>query len=302
VEFVHSKNIVHRDLKPENLLFEKRGSNVLKLIDFGIATLLPEDGQLYEVVGSRTYMAPEIDRRCGYGKPVDMYSVGVIMYILLCGYPPFDFEQGIYELAFGSPEWDDISTVAKDIIRNLLQDDALKRHTATDLRQHPWVTGREAPQRVITNDIHNTIKNYMALTKMRTKVGGERHNRRMSIYGLFNIAREQDQDQNLRKKSVVKMVPILESPVVPKENVEAEMIRSLKNHLWNHLKGFNKIKDNIIQLTCTTKNETLREQLTVLVEEVDFLTNEYKILLDTCVPKLRQAHQLAIDDRIWTKT
>jgi len=272
------------------------------LIDFGIATLLPDDGQLYEVVGSRTYMAPEIDRRCGYSKPVDMYSVGVIMYILLCGYPPFDFEQGIYELAFGSPEWDDISTVAKDIIRNLLQDDAPKRYTATDLRQHAWVTGREASQRVITNDIHDTIKNYMALTKMRTKVGGERHNRRMSIYGLFNIARDQDQGQNLnlRKKPAFKMLnmpPILEiAPVVPKENVEAEMIKSLKNHLWNHLKGFNKIKDNIIQLTCTTKNDTLREQLTVLVEEVDFLTNEYKILLDTCVPKLRQAHQLAMTE------
>jgi len=139
----------------------------------------------------------------------------------------------------------------------------------------------------------------MALTKMRTKVGGERHNRRMSIYGLFNIAREQNEDVN-RKKSVTKvpnMAPILENPVGnPKENSEAEMIRTLKNHMWNHLKGFNKIKDNIVQLTCTTKNETLREQLTVLVEEVDFLTNEYKILLDACVPKLRQAHQLAMTE------
>lgn len=81
VEYVHSRNVVHRDLKvllsiasfsflssqPENLLFENEGSNVLKLIDFGIATELPPDGVLHEVVGSRTYMAPEIDQRIGYG-------------------------------------------------------------------------------------------------------------------------------------------------------------------------------------------------------------------------------------------
>ena len=80
----------------------------MKLIDFGIATELPPDGILYEVVGSRTYMAPEIDQRIGYGtifllylslsqvqgKPVDLYAIGVIMYILLCGYPPFDYDQG----------------------------------------------------------------------------------------------------------------------------------------------------------------------------------------------------------------
>lgn len=78
------------------------------------------DGALYEVVGSRTYMAPEIDRRSGYGFSVDCYAIGVIMYILLCGYPPFDYDQGIYELAFNSPEWDDISSDAKNLITLLL--------------------------------------------------------------------------------------------------------------------------------------------------------------------------------------
>lgn len=68
---------------------------MLKLIDFGIATVLPPGKQLFEVVGSRTYMAPEIHMRCGYGKPVDVYAIGVIMYILLCGYPPFDYDQGL---------------------------------------------------------------------------------------------------------------------------------------------------------------------------------------------------------------
>jgi len=268
----------------------------LKLIDFGIATLLPVDGLLYEVVGSRTYMAPEIDRRCGYGKSVDMYSVGVIMYILLCGYPPFDFENGIYELAFGSPEWDDISIVVKDIIRNLLQDDAVKRLTATDLKNHAWVTGKEAPQHAITNDIHKTIKDFMTLSKMGSKAAGDR-NRRVSIYGLFNIARDRNIPPALPhtpsklKITASPLTPIVE---VPKESMEAEMIRNLKTQLWDHLKGFNKIKENLIQLSNNTKNESFKEQIREYGEEIDFLMNEYKTLLDSVGPKLRQAHQLAV--------
>eukprot|EP01123_Difflugia_compressa_P009059 TRINITY_DN2890_c2_g1_i1.p1 TRINITY_DN2890_c2_g1~~TRINITY_DN2890_c2_g1_i1.p1 ORF type:complete len:211 (-),score=37.63 TRINITY_DN2890_c2_g1_i1:31-603(-) len=190
-------------------------------------------------------MAPEIDRRCGYSKPADMYSVGVIIYILLCGYPPFDFDQGIYELGFGSPEWDEISSKAKDLIRNLLQDDPPKRYTAADLANHPWVSGRDAPQRTLTNNIHATIKNYMALTKMNNKVAGERgHNRRMSIYGLFNIARAQAPplcSSPLPPSSSLPPIPgtpnarttILptsnENQDVMKENPEAELIKVLTN-------------------------------------------------------------------------
>eukprot|EP01124_Arcella_intermedia_P010920 TRINITY_DN17421_c0_g1_i1.p1 TRINITY_DN17421_c0_g1~~TRINITY_DN17421_c0_g1_i1.p1 ORF type:complete len:483 (+),score=112.70 TRINITY_DN17421_c0_g1_i1:198-1451(+) len=308
VEYVHSKHIVHRDLKPENLLFEKRGSSTLKLIDFGIATLLPESGQLYEVVGSRTYMAPEIDRRCGYGKPVDMYSVGVIMYILLCGYPPFDFDQGIYELAFGSPEWDDISSIAKDIIRNLLQEDGTKRYTAAELKVHPWISGKEAPQQILNNNIHNTIKHYIAFNQATAKVAGDRQNRRMSIYGLFNIARDTNVMKSPQvfppsnspveaKKKFVITTPNNSSanltPLEPENNPEVELIKGLKNKMWDHWKGFGKIKDIALQIIQSTRNETLKEQLMELVKEIDFLSNEYKGLLDTSTPKLRQAHQLA---------
>jgi serine/threonine protein kinase len=136
VQICHDKNVVHRDLKPENLLFEDPQSNKLKLIDFGVAEVLEPGKSLKGIVGSRTYMAPEVAANVPYGKPVgtlsnpqlrkvdvsdrfcraraiDMYSAGIIMYILLCGFPPFDPEQGIVELEYPSPEWDDVSQTAK---------------------------------------------------------------------------------------------------------------------------------------------------------------------------------------------
>lgn len=200
VDFLHTKNIVHRDLKPENLLFRDKQSQVLKLIDFGIATIMEPGKVLMEVVGSRTYMAPEIHMRCGYGKPVDAYAIGVIMYILLCGYPPFDYDQGIYNLAFNSPEWDDISSVAKEMIANLLQDDQTKRLTAAQLCKHPWVSSSETlSSKPIHHTVRGTIKSYrdynklvetMKGTRRGNPAGKETDNRRASIFGMFNIVKE----------------------------------------------------------------------------------------------------------------
>jgi len=199
VEFLHNKNIVHRDLKPENLLFRDKQSQVLKLIDFGIATIQEPGKVLMEVVGSRTYMAPEIHMRCGYGKPVDTYAIGVIMYILLCGYPPFDYDQGIYTLAFNSPEWDDISTVAKELIVNLLQEDQNKRLTAGQLVKHPWVASSETlSSKPIHHTVRGTIKSYRDFNKLVETMKGSRRgnpaapvdNRRASIFGMFNIVKE----------------------------------------------------------------------------------------------------------------
>ena len=98
---------------------------------------------------------------------------------------------GIYELAFGSPEWDEISDTAKDLITVLLDKDPSKRPSASQLKKHPWVSGGKAPQRTLTNNIHRTISRYIEFNKMKTKMGG-RHQRRVSIYGLFNIARSAD--------------------------------------------------------------------------------------------------------------
>ncbi|XP_064025772.1 serine/threonine-protein kinase DCLK3 [Pogoniulus pusillus] len=147
--YIHGKNIVHRDLKPENLLVQHNAdkSTTLKLADFGLAKLVTKP--IFTVCGTPTYVAPEILAEKGYGLEVDMWAAGVILYILLCGFPPFRSQErdqdelfqiiqlGHYE--FLSPYWDNISAAAKDLITRLLIVDPQKRYTARQVLQHPWI-------------------------------------------------------------------------------------------------------------------------------------------------------------------
>ncbi|XP_067832442.1 serine/threonine-protein kinase DCLK3-like [Heptranchias perlo] len=147
--YIHSKNIVHRDLKPENLLVQHKadGSAVLKLADFGLALKVTEP--IFTVCGTPTYVAPEILSETGYGLEVDMWATGVILYILLCGFPPFrslerDQEElfeiiqlGEYE--FLSPYWNNISDGAKDLISKLLVVNPRNRYTAQQVLRHSWI-------------------------------------------------------------------------------------------------------------------------------------------------------------------
>ncbi|XP_060637657.2 serine/threonine-protein kinase DCLK3 [Anolis sagrei] len=147
--YIHNKNIVHRDLKPENLLVQRNPdkTTTLKLADFGLAKQVTKP--IFTVCGTPTYVAPEILAENGYGLEVDMWATGVILYILLCGFPPFrsherDQEElfqiiqlGHYE--FLSPYWDNISPAAKDLINRLLVVDPKKRYTAQQVLQHLWI-------------------------------------------------------------------------------------------------------------------------------------------------------------------
>jgi len=249
------------------------------LIDFGIAAQLNEGEKLWEVVGSRTYMAPEINRRVGYDKAVDMYAIGVIMYILLCGYPPFDYDQGIYDLAFNSPEWDEISTIAKDLIRNLLDDEPTKRKMATDLKTNAWVSGRNAPKRALTNNIQASVRGTMTISKMGSMMANGRNTRpRTSVRAMF------PSDQ---QPATGNSVQVLFAP--KEEETEEKLIRDLKTDLRKHNNGFTKLNRCIKVLTETSQNEALKNQLGRTAEEINFLTNAYKELTDAFTPNLNKA-------------
>lgn len=153
VAYLHDHGIVHRDLKPENLLFRTPEDNAdLLIADFGLSRIMEEEQfhVLTTTCGTPGYMAPEIFKKTGHGKPVDLWAIGVITYFLLCGYTPFDRDSDFEEMqailgadySFTPIEyWRGVSSSAKDFIRRCLTIDASKRITAHEALQHAFVTG-----------------------------------------------------------------------------------------------------------------------------------------------------------------
>ncbi|KDR73188.1 hypothetical protein GALMADRAFT_251774 [Galerina marginata CBS 339.88] len=153
VNYLHEHDIVHRDLKPENILYRtKEPDSDIVIADFGIAKhLVSPEEQLHSLAGSFGYVAPEVLLKQGHGKPVDMWSIGVITYVLLCGYSPFrsdDVKVLIKEttsarIEFHDRYWKNVSDEAKDLIRSLLNPDSSKRPTASEALNSPWLTTHE---------------------------------------------------------------------------------------------------------------------------------------------------------------
>lgn len=155
VAYLHSHGIVHRDLKPENLLFQTPDEDSdLLIADFGLSRIIDEEKfrMLTTTCGTPAYMAPEIFKKTGHGKPVDVWAIGVITYFLLCGYTPFDRDSSAEEMqailacdyAFEPEEyWQDVSQDARDFISKCLQIDIDKRMTAEECLKHPFLRVRE---------------------------------------------------------------------------------------------------------------------------------------------------------------
>ena len=151
VRYCHALGIVHRDLKPENLLYASSDElSLIKVSDFGFAKFLIPKAQekLFTACGTPSYVSPEIIESKGYDNKVDCWSLGVILYVMLCGFPPFyaDDNNTLFnyiktaEFEFHSPYWDNVSDNAKDLIRKLLVVKPENRLSTEDILKHPWLT------------------------------------------------------------------------------------------------------------------------------------------------------------------
>jgi len=152
VKYIHSCGIVHRDLKPENLLFLTPDEDAdIMICDFGLSKIMDEEKLqlLTEICGTPGYMAPEIFKKTGHGKPVDVWAMGVITYFLLCGYTPFDRDTQQLEMEaiiagdykFEPEEyWANVSPTARDFVSECLTVDPASRPTAAEMLNHKWLS------------------------------------------------------------------------------------------------------------------------------------------------------------------
>ncbi|OIW04179.1 hypothetical protein TanjilG_00739 [Lupinus angustifolius] len=176
VHTCHSMGVIHRDLKPENfLLLNKDENSPLKATDFGLSVFYKQGEVFKDLVGSAYYIAPEVLKR-KYGPEVDIWSVGVILYILLCGVPPFwaESETGIFNailrghIDFTSDPWPSISPQAKDLVRKMLNMDPKQRLTAYQVLNHPWIKeDGEAPDTPLDNAVLNRLKQFRAMDQFK---------------------------------------------------------------------------------------------------------------------------------------
>ncbi|XP_052267361.1 calcium/calmodulin-dependent protein kinase type II delta chain-like isoform X20 [Dreissena polymorpha] len=178
VNYCHLHGIVHRDLKPENLLLASKAKGAaVKLADFGLAIEVQGDQQAwFGFAGTPGYLSPEVLRKDPYGKPVDVWACGVILYILLVGYPPFwDEDQhrlyaqikvGAYD--YPSPEWDTVTPEAKNLINSMLTVNPSKRITAQEALKHPWICQRERVAAVVhRQETVECLKKFNARRKLK---------------------------------------------------------------------------------------------------------------------------------------
>uniref|UniRef100_A0A8I6A550 calcium/calmodulin-dependent protein kinase n=1 Tax=Rattus norvegicus TaxID=10116 RepID=A0A8I6A550_RAT len=208
----HQMGVVHRDLKPENLLLASKSKGAaVKLADFGLAIEVQGDQQAwFGFAGTPGYLSPEVLRKDPYGKPVDMWACGVILYILLVGYPPFwdedqhrlyqQIKAGAYD--FPSPEWDTVTPEAKDLINKMLTINPAKRITASEALKHPWICQRSTVASMMhRQETVDCLKKFNARRKLKLKT-------------VFSSAQEstessnttiEDEDVKARKQEIIKV-------------------------------------------------------------------------------------------------
>ncbi|GMT23941.1 hypothetical protein PFISCL1PPCAC_15238, partial [Pristionchus fissidentatus] len=191
IAYCHSNCIVHRDLKPENLLLASKAKGAaVKLADFGLAIEVSADAEAwFGFAGTPGYLSPEVLKKDSYGKPVDIWACGVILYILLVGYPPFwdedqhrlyaQIKAGAYD--YPSPEWDTVTPEAKSLIDSMLTTNPKKRITAHEALRVPWICNRERVASAMhRQDTVDCLKKFNARRKLKAAISAVAMVARMS--------------------------------------------------------------------------------------------------------------------------
>ncbi|KAL3499280.1 hypothetical protein ACH5RR_038373 [Cinchona calisaya] len=207
VHYCHSMGVMHRDLKPENFLFLSSDENSpLKATDFGLSVFFKPGDEFKDLVGSAYYVAPEVLRR-NYGAEADIWSAGVILYILLSGVPPFwgENEQGIFDailrghLDFSSEPWPSISSSAKDLVKKMLRADPKERLSAVEVLNHPWMReDGDASDKPLDIAVLTRMKQFRAMNKLKKvalKVIAENLSEE-EIIGLKEMFKSMDTDNS----------------------------------------------------------------------------------------------------------
>jgi len=189
VDYMHKNGVVHRDLKPENLLCVDETK--IKIADFGMSKDV-QMGALQTTVGTPSYIAPEVLTGGIYDSECDIWSVGVLSYVLLCGYTPFygENQKQLFDrilkadVEFFSPEWDEVSQEARDFVKNLLQREPTKRPTAEEALQHPWFQAETEMRK-----FSNTTRNLSIMKSQQLKIPDE------LMEGIDLQEKEQEQEK-----------------------------------------------------------------------------------------------------------
>ncbi|KAL0921694.1 hypothetical protein M5K25_008794 [Dendrobium thyrsiflorum] len=178
VQVCHKHGVMHRDLKPENFLFANiKETAALKVIDFGLSVDFKPGEHFSEIVGSPYYMAPEVLKR-NYGPEIDVWSAGVILYILLCGVPPFwaETEQGVAQaiirsvIDFKRDPWPKVSDTAKDLVKKMLDPDPKRRLTAQEVLDHPWLqNAKKAPNVNLGESVRARLQQFSVMNKFKKR-------------------------------------------------------------------------------------------------------------------------------------
>ncbi|XP_046896682.1 calcium/calmodulin-dependent protein kinase IGb isoform X2 [Hypomesus transpacificus] len=239
VSFLHQNGVVHRDLKPENLLYYSQDEDSKIMIsDFGLSKMVDND-IMSTACGTPGYVAPEVLAQKPYSKAVDCWSIGVITYILLCGYPPFyeETETRLFskimkaQYEFDAPFWDEISESAKDFIRNMMQKNSSMRYTAEQALRHPWIIGKTARSQDIYYSVSVQIQKNFAKSKWK-----QAFNATVAINHMRKLQLAHS-EQQVRIPVIVPDIKVVDvsSPPKTRKNLNPNLLEPKENTIGDHM-------------------------------------------------------------------